>query len=63
MQTNGDVAKRCRQNPKEVCVYDEKGLLVPVDDLAEAVQPGNAVVARVSLNLYVGYRCGHFRYC
>ena len=31
---------------------------MPVDDLAEAVQPGNAVVASVSLNLYVGYRCG-----
>ena len=36
---------------EEVRVYDEKGLVVGVDGLAEAVQPGNAVVASVSLNL------------
>lgn len=35
----------------DVHVYDRNGRLVVVDDLAEAVQAGDAMVASVSLNL------------
>jgi len=36
--------KEATYREAEVHVYDERGLLAPVDDLAEAVQPGQRVV-------------------